>query len=97
MPGDVELLPFRPPHAKKTERYKRGWLHEPWRLGWVDPFGDGQAWLQEQRSNVEIYFFEERLKDEQVRAAEEHEAEEALALADAISTHCADDTCPRGV
>ena len=85
MPGDVELLPFRPPHAKKPERYKRGWLHEPWRLGWVDPFGDGQAWLQEQRSNVEIYFFEERLIDEQVRAAEEHEA----ALADAISTHCA--------
>ena len=30
------------------------------------------------------------LIDEQVRAAEEHEAEEALALADAISTHCAD-------
>ena len=51
----------------------------------MDPFGDGQAWLQEQRSNVEIYFFEERLIDEQVRAAEEHEA----ALADAISTHCA--------
>ena len=36
------------------------------------------------------------LIDEQVRAAEEHEAEEALALADAISTHCADDTFPRG-
>ena len=35
---------------------------------------------------------EERLIDEQVRAAEEHEA----ALADAISTHCADDTFPRG-
>ena len=31
-----------------------------------------------------------------LRAAEEHEAEEALALADAISTHCADDTFPRG-
>ena len=36
------------------------------------------------------------LIDEQVRAAEEHEAEEALALADAISTHCADATFPWG-
>ena len=39
---------------------------------------------------------EEAQNDEQVRAAEEHEAEEALALADAISTHCADATFPWG-
>ena len=53
-------------------------------------------WLKKRLPNVEIYFFEERLIDEQVRAAEEHEAEEALALADAISTHCADATFPWG-